>query len=85
MFLATKMPLAKLLFVTGTDTEVGKTYTSISLLKLLKKKKFSNILGIKLVESGIEVLKPDEEDGVRLAKASGQAEPREALIRLGKA
>jgi len=58
-------------FVTGTDTEVGKTLVSGALLLLLQKK-YSQVIGYKPVVAGISLIdgKPQNEDLVTLALAS---------------
>jgi dethiobiotin synthetase len=65
--------------VTGTDTEVGKTYVGARLLERMHSVGIS-CTGIKPVESGCEGLAA--EDGVLLARAAGQETPRAALQRL---
>ncbi len=59
--------LLKTLFVTGTDTGVGKTFFCASLIKALKEKGFSAI-GYKPIETGCS---PECEDAKALGKASG--------------
>lgn len=58
-------------FVTGTDTEVGKTLVSGALLLLLQKK-YSQVIGYKPVVAGVSLIngKPQNEDLVTLALAS---------------
>ena len=58
-------------FVTGTDTEVGKTLVSGVLLLLLQKK-YSQVIGYKPVVAGVSLIngKPQNEDLVTLALAS---------------
>jgi dethiobiotin synthetase len=58
-------------FITGTDTEVGKTLVSGALLLLLQKK-YSQVIGYKPVVAGISLIdgKPQNEDLVTLALAS---------------
>ena len=68
--------------VAGTDTEIGKTTVTCALLRLLDRRGF-DVRGIKPVESGtIDQPSPEHEDGRRLAAASGQSQPLEALQRL---
>ena len=67
--------------VVGSDTDVGKTYVSCGLLHSCRRQKI-RVCGIKLIESGSEILTPETEDGYRLAQASGQSTPQRALIRL---
>jgi dethiobiotin synthetase len=58
-------------FVTGTDTEVGKTLVSGALLLLLQEK-YSQVIGYKPVVAGVSLIdgKPQNEDLVTLALAS---------------
>jgi dethiobiotin synthetase len=58
-------------FVTGTDTEVGKTLVSGALLLLLQKK-YSQVIGYKPVVAGVSLIdgKLQNEDLVTLALAS---------------
>ncbi len=65
----------------GSDTEVGKTYVSCGILRAVRRTSLS-ACGIKPIESGIEMLTPDSEDGARLAFASAQRQPTQALVRL---
>jgi dethiobiotin synthetase len=67
--------------VAGTDTDVGKTVTAIGLVRALRNA-LPSVVAIKPIESGVAILSKDQEDGVRLAKANGQEQPGEALIRL---
>ncbi len=74
---------ARIVVVTGTDTEVGKTTVGVGLVTLLAARG-RNVLAIKPVESGCAETPGPDEDGVRLARAIGQDEPRQALTRLRK-
>lgn len=68
--------------VAGTDTEIGKTEVACCLLAAWRDAG-RDARGIKPVESGTaEQSSRDDEDGRRLAAASGQDEPVEALQRL---
>src|SRR5688500_7646315 len=68
--------------VTGTDTGVGKTVVTAGLARALVQAGRRTV-AIKPVESGCAgAAAGAEEDGVVLAAATGQAAPREALIRL---
>ena len=70
------------IIISGTDTVVGKTFIGQALAHSLKKQG-NNIGCIKPVETGWPSETPDpEEDGVLLAKASGQDYPKAALTRL---
>lgn len=66
------------LFV-GTDTEVGKTYVACRALEALGSAGH-DVVAVKPVESGCSG--DGEEDGVLLARATGQAAPTAALQRL---
>lgn len=70
-----------LLFVTGNDTAVGKTEVTAKLARALIQDGL-RVSAIKPVESGISELAPEDEDGARLARATGQIEPKRALTRL---
>lgn len=67
--------------VTGTDTGVGKTWVACALARAIRSSGRS-VVAIKLVETGCSPERRAGEDGVLLARAAGQAEPSEALIRL---
>ena len=67
--------------IVGSDTEVGKTYVSCGILRAARRASLSSC-GLKPIESGIEILTPDSEDGARLASAANQGQPTQALIRL---
>jgi dethiobiotin synthetase len=68
--------------VTGTDTGVGKTYVACMLARALTALG-RKVVAIKLVETGIDESNPSQsEDGAQLARATGQAAPTRALVRL---
>ena len=67
--------------VTGTDTGVGKTWVTAAIARALLKAGV-RVVALKPVETGCGTTERAREDGVRLAEATGQAEPREALVRL---
>jgi dethiobiotin synthetase len=71
--------MSRIVFVTGTDTETGKTFISRAIGGLLARKGTS-VIAVKPVESGVDG--DWEEDGKLLAMATGQAWPTEALQRL---
>jgi len=75
------MSAAQIIFVTGTDTEIGKTELAVHIARQLTRTGRA-VLAIKPVESGCSALRPEQEDGVRLANATGQADPKQAWIRL---
>jgi dethiobiotin synthetase len=68
-------------FVVGTDTSVGKTWVTAAVARALVKAG-QRVVAIKPVETGCGPTISPEEDGAVLAAATGQAEPRSALIRL---
>lgn len=68
-------------FVAGTDTGVGKTWTACALARALSERG-RRVVAIKPIETGCAGPPSESEDGVALARATGQAEPSSALIRL---
>jgi dethiobiotin synthetase len=72
--------VTKFIFITATDTGVGKTWTSVALATALKASGRS-VVGIKPVETGTAEAPSDGEDGVKLARATGQSSPSQALYR----
>ncbi|HWA40287.1 MAG TPA: dethiobiotin synthase [Gemmatimonadales bacterium] len=68
------------LLITATDTNVGKTWSSIALATALLKGG-KKVVGIKPVETGTSVDPDDGEDGVKVARATGQTAPTMALYR----
>ena len=74
--------MARIVLVTGTDTEVGKTFVTAALIHRLRESGLT-VRAVKPVESGCETEDPDPgEDGVILAHAAGQATPPHAVQRL---
>jgi dethiobiotin synthetase len=71
----------RILFVTGTDTGVGKTFVGAALLRSLSRLGH-RVVGVKPVETGCGGAISPREDGAILAAASGQSSPRAALTRL---
>lgn len=69
--------MARFVVVTGTDTGVGKTFVTEALALGLARER--RTLALKPFESGA---RPEESDAARLAAATGQDAPREALVRL---
>ncbi|MEP6571400.1 MAG: dethiobiotin synthase [Gemmatimonadota bacterium] len=68
--------------IVGTDTGVGKTWVTCAVARALIAAG-QQVIAIKPVETGDPISgNPDDEDGTLLAVATGQAEPRRALIRL---
>lgn len=74
-------PASPYVVVAGTDTGVGKTVVTAGLAHALVAMGL-NVAAIKPVESGCGEEVSPEEDGAILARATGQAEPSSALIRL---
>src|SRR3954452_4943533 len=69
------------LLVTGTDIGVGKTWVACALARALGAAGKS-VVAIKPVETGCSGQPSKGEDGVRLARATGQRQPAHAIIRL---
>jgi dethiobiotin synthetase len=69
------------ILVTGTDIGVGKTWVACALARALTAAGRS-VVAIKPVETGCSGQPTEIEDGVRLARATGQSQPSHAIIRL---
>jgi dethiobiotin synthetase len=67
--------------ITGTGAGVGKTWVACALVRALRDVG-KQVIAIKPVETGRSGQPSDWEDGVRLAKATGQEQPIQAIIRL---
>jgi dethiobiotin synthetase len=67
--------------VVGTDTDVGKTWVTSSLARALIAAG-QRVVAVKPIETGCQEEASPEEDGMRLAAATGQTGPRRALVRL---
>jgi dethiobiotin synthase len=78
---ASAISAPRFLLVTGTDTGVGKTLVVCALAGALARRG-RRVLAVKPVETGCAGTVAEEEDGVRLAAASGQRSPGAALTRL---
>lgn len=72
-----------IIVVTGTDTEIGKTMVCAGLARKLSDRGIE-VRAVKPVESGIDELEPEQRDGVVLARAARQEEPRRALVELSR-
>jgi dethiobiotin synthetase len=72
------------LLVAGTDAGVGKTRIACALARALTAAGV-RVIAIKPVETGCSAKLPADEDGARLAAATGQAAPLAALQRLSAA
>ena len=71
------------LLITGTDTGIGKTWVSRALSHALVAAG-RRVVAVKPVETGCDPSGSHLEDGALLAAATGQAEPRAALIRFAQ-
>src|ERR671920_216325 len=69
------------ILVTGTDIGVGKTWVACALARALREAG-RQVVAIKPVETGCSGQPGKGEDGVRLARATGQSQPAHAIIRL---
>jgi dethiobiotin synthetase len=69
------------LLVTGTDIRVGKTWVGCALARALVEAD-KQVVAIKPVETGCSGQPSKSEDGVRLARATGQSQPAHAILRL---
>src|SRR5215210_2571373 len=67
--------------ITGTGAGVGKTWVACALIRALRDAG-KQVIAVKPVETGRSGQPSDWEDGVRLAKATGQEQPIHAIIRL---
>lgn len=74
-------PKGRIVLITGTDTGVGKTFVGCGLGSILAERGV-RVVAVKPVESGVGPEISPEEDGVRLAEATGQTSPKTALVRL---
>ncbi|HEX6435077.1 MAG TPA: dethiobiotin synthase [Gemmatimonadales bacterium] len=69
------------ILITGTDIGVGKTWVACALARALREAG-KQVVAIKPVETGCSGEPSKKEDGVRLARATGQSQPAHAVIRL---
>lgn len=69
--------------VTGTDIAVGKTWVGCALARALRDLG-KQVVAIKPVETGCSGQPGKGEDGVRLARATGQTQPAHAILRLAE-
>jgi dethiobiotin synthase len=67
--------------ITGTSARVGKTWVACALIRALRDAG-KQVIAIKPVETGRSGPPSAWEDGVRLAKATGQEQPTQAILRL---
>lgn len=66
--------------VTGTDSGVGKTFVACAVARAMAARGL-HVVAVKAVETGVATLPESQEDGVRLARATGQRHPLQALYR----
>lgn len=66
--------------IVGTDTGVGKTWTGCALARALRRQG-RRIVAVKPLETGCPEAPTEAEDGVALARATGQTDPLRALLR----
>jgi dethiobiotin synthetase len=71
------------ILVTGTDTNVGKTWVACALAHTLRGTG-KGVVAIKPVETGCSDPPTVREDGVLLAHATGQSQPAHAILRLSE-
>ena len=71
------------ILITGTDTNVGKTWVTCALAHTLRAAGKS-VVAIKPVETGCSDPPTVREDGVLLAHATGQSQPPHAILRLSE-
>jgi dethiobiotin synthase len=69
------------ILVTSTDLGVGKTWVACALARALRDAG-RQVIAIKPVETGCAGQPGKGEDGVRLARATGQTQPAHAILRL---
>jgi dethiobiotin synthetase len=69
------------LLITGTDIGVGKTWVACAIARALRDSG-KQVVAIKPVETGCNGPPAEAEDGVRLARATGQRQPAHAIVRL---
>jgi dethiobiotin synthetase len=67
--------------VVGTDTGVGKTWVTSAVARALLQAG-QQVVAVKPIETGVGEEASPEEDGARLAAATGQTGPKRALVRL---
>jgi dethiobiotin synthetase len=68
-------------FVTGTDTGVGKTFVAARLARSFRSAG-ATVVAVKPIETGTAILPGTDEDGMVLASATLQPRPTAALVRL---
>jgi dethiobiotin synthetase len=71
------------ILVTSTDLGVGKTWVTCALARALREAD-KQVIAIKPIETGCSGQPGKGEDGVRLARATGQTQPAHAILRLAE-
>ena len=71
------------ILVTSTDLGAGKTWVTCALARALRDAG-KPVIAIKPVETGCSGQPGKSEDGVRLARATGQTQPAHAILRLAE-
>jgi dethiobiotin synthase len=71
------------ILITGTDIGVGKTWVACALARAIRDTG-KQVVAIKPVETGCSGQPGKAEDGVRLARATGQTQPAHAILRLAE-
>src|SRR5580765_5591174 len=69
------------ILITGTGAGVGKTWVGQALAHALRSGG-KHVVAVKPVETGCSGAPGDREDGVLLARATGQSQPTHAIFRL---
>ncbi|HDH05549.1 MAG TPA: dethiobiotin synthase [Nitrospirae bacterium] len=72
--------MSKGIFITGTDTGIGKTFVAVGLIKAMRERGL-NVCPMKPVETGCRIRdgEPVPEDALKLINASGINEPVDAI------
>ncbi len=74
-------PQPAITLIVGTDTGVGKTFVTSALARAVRAAGQA-VVAVKPIETGCEEEPSPNEDGMRLAAATGQTGPLRALLRL---
>lgn len=76
-----EVPQPTVTLVVGTDTGVGKTFVTSALARAIRAAGQA-VVAVKPIETGCDGEPGPNEDGMRLAAATGQTGPLRALVRL---
>ena len=71
------------ILITGTDSQVGKTWAGCALAQALLSAG-RRVIAVKPVETGCSGAPGEREDGVLLAQATGQSQPTHAIFRVAE-